>query len=143
MTIAPFTYDGAHIKTFVSVSDADHVIEKMLMFIENKSLNQQQRRRRQVSDLASIQSATIITYESKDFLCQVTLFGDDHHSFMAMEYKRASELITAKVTNKDPMCPDQFILSNQNATHTSNVGLAGVFVVDLNENCSQPANRTG
>lgn len=117
------------------------------IFKQKKNIQRGSRRRRR-RDLSEkeeeIKEAIIVTFESEDILCQMIIAATESDTYLSLKYEKASVLVTASYSDFDPSCPDYNLLTNVNATHSSNIDIPGVFVFSLtSETCKKQTERTG
>lgn len=132
-----------YFRTVNKTEDLANIKRYIRKFMEhNNKFNHTNRRRRDLSE--GIKEAILITYESQQMLCQVIIAANETATYIILNYRRAHELVYAYYSDFDPLCPNIELLSGINATHSSNIGVPGMFVFNLNMyNCKKSSERIG
>lgn len=115
------------------------VLERYKILIDFK--NGGPRERREVTGEFQPEEAIIITYNSTDILLQMAIVSDGKQTYLILSYKKANQLVTASYS--DLKCAGGLLLSEVNATHTSNIGQPGIHVFSLSSFCDRVVSSIG
>lgn len=83
----------------------------------------------------------LITYETPKLLSQVSIVVQDSQIFTIIHYIRSDEPVTMINSHTNPSCSDDILISEENASMGSNIGLSGIYAFQLKTDDCMPNGK--